>query len=412
MDMISEIKGGLTAVPGFRASGVECGIKSGGLDLSLLASDKGAIPASGLFTSNSVKAAPVQVSKRHLEDPELGAVVVNSGCANAFTGREGIRNAREMTQVVADELDLKPEDVGVASTGLIGPQLPMEEVKEGIRKASERLSNSWEAGTEAAEAMITTDTVVKELAVKVEIEDGSDITIGGAAKGSGMIHPDLHATMLATIVTDAKTTSAGLRASLNKAADKSFNMTTIDKDTSTNDTVFALANGLAGNERITKKDPNEDFQEGLDYVTRELAKMIARDGEGATHFIEVQVEGAKSKEEARSAARKTVASDLVKAAVFGSDPNYGRIVAALGNSKAKFSPSRISISLLGGDREAPIVLKCDVLPDDAMKMAEELLEEEEEVQVYIDLGEGDESATAWGCDLTDEYVRINSRYRI
>lgn len=409
--MISKIKGGLTAVLGFRAAGVKAGIKKEGRDILLLASERGAVPAAGLFTSNRVKGAPIQVSRRHLEDPRLGAIVANSGCANAFTGREGVRDARRMTEVAAEMLDLRSEEVGVASTGLIGSRLPFDKVEEGIKKAKEELSNSWEAGNQAASALMTTDTKVKEIAIKVEREERPDITIGGAAKGAGMIHPNLHATMLAIIVTDAKVTPAGLRLTLQRAADQSFNMTTIDRDTSTNDTVFALANGLAENERITKKDPDEDFQKGLNYVTRGLAKMIARDGEGSTHMMEIMVEGAESKEDAKKAARAVAGSNLVKTAVFGKDPNFGRIVAALGYSGANFSPSRISISLLGGDKEAPLVLKGESLPKDAMKKAEELLEEEE-IQIYIDLGEGEASAISWGCDLSKEYVDINARYRL
>lgn len=407
--MISEVKGGLTAVPGFRATGVETGIKKEGPDLLLLASERGPVPAAGLFTSNRVKGAPVRVSKRHLEDQKLGAIIANSGCANAFTGREGIRRARQMAKFAGEVLSLKPKEVGVASTGLIGSQLPMDKIEEGVKEAKEELSNSWEAGTEAAKALMTTDTEVKEIAITVEMEDGSEITIGGAAKGAGMIHPDLHATMIAIVVTDADVTSAGLRTALQTAADQSFNMTTVDRETSTNDAVLALANGLAENERITKKHPSENFQEGLNYVTAELAKMVARDGEGATHMIEVQVEDAEDDEDAKKAARAVAGSDLVKAAVFGKDPNWGRIVAALGYSGATFSPSRISLSLLGNEREAPLVLRGEPLPADAIEEAESLLEEEE-IQIYIDLGEGDGSATAWGCDLTKDYVEINSKY--
>lgn len=407
--MISEIKGGLTAVSGVRAAGVNAGIKEKELDLLLLASERGPVPAAGLFTSNRVKGAPVQISKKHLEKQRLGAIVANSGCANAFTGREGVRKALRMAELAADALSLKPEEVGVASTGLIGSQLPIEKVEEGIEMAKEDLSNSWEAGTSAARALMTTDTEVKEIAVKVELEEDSEVTIGAAAKGSGMIHPDLHATMLAIIVTDADITPAGLRTSLQLAADQSFNMTTIDRETSTNDTVFALANGLAGNERITKKEPNEGFQEGINYVTRELARMIAKDGEGATHLIEVRVEGAKSKEDARKAARAVAGSDLVKTAVFGRDPNWGRIVAALGYSGADFTPSRVSLSLLSDSNEVPLVLSGEPLPEETIEKASDLLEEEE-IQIYVDLGEGDSAATAWGCDLTKDYVEINSRY--
>lgn len=408
--MVSEIKGGLTAVPGFRAAGAECGIKKKGPDLLLLASERGPVPAAGLFTSNHVKAAPVQVSKKHLEKQRLGGVIANSGCANAFTGREGIRKARRMAELAAEALGLKTKEVGVASTGLIGSQLPIKKIEGGVEEAKEKLSNSWEAGTEAAEALMTTDTEVKEIAVTVDMKNNPKITIGGAAKGAGMIHPNLHATMLAIIVTDAHITPAGLRTSLQKAVDQSFNMTTIDRDTSTNDSVFALANGLADNERITKKSPNEEFQEGLNYVTRELAKMMARDGEGATHMIEVQVESARNRREARKAARAVAGSNLLKAAIFGKDPNWGRIVAALGYSGATFSPSRVSLSLLGKKKEAPLVLKGEPLPNDAIEKAKDLLEEEE-IQIYIDLGEGDESATAWGCDLSEDYVKINSHYR-
>lgn len=407
--MIKEEKGGLTAVPGFRAAGVETGIKEEGLDLMLLSSEKGPVPAAGLFTSNNVKGAPVQVSQNNLENQQLGAIVANSGCANAFTGREGIRKARKMTQTTADVLNTKPEQVGVASTGLIGSSLPIEKVEKGIEKAKEKLSNSWDAGTEAAKAITTTDTEVKESAVRIKTENGSDIKIGGAAKGAGMIHPELHATMICIIVTDANITPAGLRFHLQKATDQSFNMTTIDRDTSTNDTVFALANGIAENEKITKKEPSEKFQKGLDYVTRDLAKMIAKDGEGSEHLIEVRVEGAESKEDAKKAARAVAGSNLLKAAIAGKDPNFGRIVAALGYSGAEFAPSRISISLIGEERETPLVLKGEPLPEDSIDEAIRVLGEEE-IQIYIDLDQGGESAVSWGCDLTEEYVEINSRY--
>lgn len=408
--MIEEEKGGLTAVTGFRAAGVESGIKEEGLDLMILSCDKGPVPATGVFTSNKAQGAPVKVSKNNLDsDENLGAIVVNSGCANAFTGREGIRDAREMVQTTAENLDLKPEEVGVASTGKIGPRLPIEKVKEGIEEASEKLSNSWEAGTEAAKAMMTTDTEVKEVAVNVELEDENEITIGGAVKGSGMIHPDMHATMIGIIVTDARITPAGLRYHLQKAVDQSFNMTTVDNETSTNDTVFALANGIADNEKITKKEPSEAFQRGLNRVTTELAKKIARDGEGAEHLIEVEVEGAESKEDAKAAARTVAGSNLVKASIYGKDPNYGRIVAALGYSGAEFSPSRLSVSLIGGDKETPLILKGESLPEDSIEDAHRVLEEKE-IKIYIDLDKGSESAVAWGCDLSKEYVEINSSY--
>lgn len=407
--MISEVKGGITSTPGFRAAGVEVGLKAKGPDLLLLASERGPVPAAGLFTSNLIKGFPLLVTQEHLKDGKLGAIVANSGCANSYTGEEGLRNAREMAALVAKPLDLSPEDVGVASTGLIGTRLPMDRIRGGIKKALKELSNSWEAGTKAARAIMTTDTQVKEIAVEVEVEDGSKITIGGVAKGAGMIHPDLHATMLAFITTDAFITPAGLRTALQKSADRSFNMISIDRDTSTSDMVLAMSNGLAGNERITKKHPNERFQAGLDYVTTKFARMIASDGEGATRMVEVCVRGAKSEKDARLAARAVVGSNLVKTAIHGSDPNWGRIIAALGRSNASFDPANISLSIGSQGEEAQIVREGSSPTNKDLNHAENLLKEKE-IKITINLGNGVESATAWGCDLSEEYVEINSRY--
>ncbi|KXB08139.1 hypothetical protein AKJ58_00820 [candidate division MSBL1 archaeon SCGC-AAA385D11] len=407
--MVSIIEGGLTSVPGFRATGVEAGIKHGGLDLLLLSSDKGPIPAAALFTSNLVKGSPLQITKEHLQNGKLGAVVANSGCANAYTGQQGIQDARETAELVAELLDINPGDVGVASTGLIGTRLPMNQIREGIKKAVKQLSNSWEDGTKAAKAIMTTDTCPKEIAIELELEDGTRTTIGGATKGAGMIHPDLHATMLAFIVTDASMTPAGLRSALQRSADNSFNMVSIDRDTSTNDMALAMANGLAKNDRITKKHPSKKFQKGLDFVTTELARMIARDGEGATHLLEVHVEGAESRKDARIAARAVVGSNLVKAAVFGEDPNWGRIVAALGYSGASFDPSKLSISFKSEEGESLILFRGKTTSEENLIRAEEVMGEEK-IEIHIDLGAGQESSTAWGCDLSKEYVEINSKY--
>lgn len=407
--MISEIKGGITSTPGFRAAGVKAGLKAKGPDLLLLASERGPVPAAGLFTSNLIKGAPLQITQEHLKDGKLGALVANSGCANSYTGKEGLRSAREMAALVAKPLDLKPEDVGVASTGLIGTRLPMDQIRRGIGKALDKLSNSWEAGTNAARAIMTTDTQIKELAVEIEIEDGSKITIGGVAKGAGMIHPELHATMLAFITTDAFITSAGLRTALQKSADRSFNMLSIDRDTSTSDMVLAMSNGLAGNERITKKHPSEKFQAGLDYVTTKFARMIARDGEGATRMVEVHVSGAETEKDARLAARAVAGSNLVKAAIHGSDPNWGRIIAALGRSDASFNPANISLSFENQGKEAPLVREGRPPTNEDLNRAENILKEEE-IKITINLGDGRKSATAWGCDLSEEYVEINSMY--
>lgn len=407
--MVSVVEGGLTSPPGFRAAGVEAGIKGTGLDLFVLASEKGPIPAAGLFTSNLVKGASLQVTREHLQNGKLGAVVANSGCANAYTGAQGLQDARETAKLVAEPLGLTPKDVGVASTGVIGVSLPMDRIKEGVQKAVERLSNSWEDGTKAAKAIMTTDTRVKEIAVEVELEDGTKTTIGGAAKGAGMIHPDLHATMLAFIVSDASMTSAGLRSALQRSANSSFNMLSIDRETSPNDTVLAMANGLAKNDRITKKHPSKKFQTGLNFVTTKLARMIARDGEGSTHMLEVRVDGAKSEKDARLAARAVAGSNLVKAAIFGEDPNWGRIVAALGYSGASFDPSRLSLSLRSEEGESLILIHGETISDESLNRAEKVMGGEE-IEIYIDLGAGQESATSWGCDLSKEYVEINSRY--
>lgn len=407
--MISIVKGGLTAVPGFCATGVQSGIKHRGLDLFLLTSEKGSVPAAGLFTSNRVKGAPVKVTRKKLENRELVAIIANSGCANAYTGKKGLKNAEEMAKLVADALNIDSDKVGVASTGVIGTQLPMDLIQKGIEEAVQTLSNTWEAGEKAAKAIMTTDTIIKEIAVETELEDGTKITIGGAAKGAGMVHPDLQATMLAFITTDAYITPAGLEYALKKSVDKSFNMVSIDRDTSPNDTVIALANGLAKNDRVTKKNPSKKFQEGLDKVTTELARMIAKDGEGSEHFIQVRVIGAETIEDARLAARAVAGSNLVKAAVFGKDPNWGRIVTALGYSGANFNPEEVSISIKGGGEEAPVVLEGEGLPGESLNQAAEIMDNKE-IEIYVKLGAGEKSVTAWGCDLTKEYVEINSKY--
>lgn len=407
--MISVVKGGLTAVPGFRATGVRTGIKHRGLDFFLLASEKGPVPTAGLFTANKVKGAPIQVTQTNLKDQKLGAIVANSGCANAYTGKKGLKNAKKMVKLTARALDMDPSNVGVASTGLIGTQLPMDLIQEGVDKALETLSNTWEAGENGAKAIMTTDTMAKEIAIETELEDGTKVTIGGVAKGAGMIHPDLQATMLAFITTDAYITPAGLKSALKKSVDQSFNMVSIDRDTSPNDMVIALANGLANNERITKKHPSKKFQEGLDKVTTELAEMIAKDGEGAKHFIKVRVEGAKTLEDARLAARAVAGSNLVKTAVFGNDPNWGRIVTALGYSGASFKPEEVSISIRSGGKEAPLVLDGEGLPGESLNQASKIMDSDE-IEIYIKLDSGKGTATAWGCDLTKEYVEINSKY--
>lgn len=407
--MVEVLRGGLTAVPGFRCAGVRAGIKSRGLDLMLLVSDGGPVTAAGVFTTNLVKGAPLRVTHRNLWNGKLGAIVVNSGIANAYTGESGLEDARQMAHLAASCLGLNPSDVGVASTGLIGARLPMGRIKAGIEKAAAELSNTRKAGQNAARAIMTTDTVPKEVAVKVKLEDGKTVTIAGIAKGSGMIQPRLEATMLALLVTDVAITPAALKTALQASIERSFNMVTVDRETSTNDMVLVMANGLAGNRRIILRRPSERFQEGLNYVTTELARAMARDGEGASHLIEVEVKGARSERDAGRAALAVAGSNLVKAAVFGRDPNWGRIITALGYSGVSFSPSKVTLVLKSDRGKVTLVRSGRGVRGGALSRASELLRSDE-VKIQVDLAAGEGEATAWGCDLTYDYVRINSQY--
>lgn len=408
--MITVLKGGITEVPGFLAAGVRAGIKRRGLDVMLIVSEDGVIPAAGAFTSNLVKGAPLVATKKHLKNGKLGAVVANSGISNAYTGKRGLRDAYRMAQLTAKLLKLQAANIGVASTGIIGTYLPMHRVEAGIRAAIKELSSSREASLNAAKAIMTTDTAPKEIAVRVDSEDGTPVTIAGIAKGAGMIRPDLKtATMLAFIVTDAAITSDALRVALQEAIDQSFNMINIDNDTSTSDMVLVLANGRATNRRITLQRRDKQFQAGLNCALTELAWMIAKDGEGATHLIGVQINNARNVTEARNAARTVVGSNLVKAAVFGRDPNWGRIIAALGNSEAWFDPAKLSLELVSERGRVDLVKKGKPMPKRMLAKARDLMRSKE-IEIQVDLAAGKANAIAWGCDLTCDYVRINSRY--
>jgi len=336
--------------------------------------------------------------------------VANSGISNAYTGRRGLRDAYRMAQITAKLLKLRTKDVGVASTGIIGSYLPMSKIESGIRVAVSRLSSSREASINAARAIMTTDTVPKEIAVRLKLDDGTPATIAGIAKGAGMVRPNLRtATMLAFLVTDVEITPEALRTSLQKAIDQSFNMVNIDNDMSTSDMVLIMANGLAKNRCITLQRGDKRFQLALNHVLTELARMIARDGEGATRLIEVHIKNAFSLKEAQSAARTVVGSNLVKAAVFGKDPNWGRIVAALGNSNARFDPSRLSLDLANEQGRVSLVKKGVPASKRVLERAREIMGSRE-IEIHVDLAAGKYDATAWGCDLTYDYVRINSRY--
>lgn len=390
--------GGVASASGFLAGAVHAGIKSADeLDLAILFSE---VPckAAGVFTTSQIKSAPVILSQRHIAKGRAQAVVVNSGCANACLGGQGLTDALEMANLAAAKLGISPEDVLVASTGIIGVPLPMDKIRAGIP----RIKPTREGGHDFCRAIMTTDTRPKEMAVQVDSKK-TKFTIGGVAKGIGMIHPSL-ATMLCFITTDAVVSADFLQAALQKAVDCSFNMVSIDGDTSPNDCAFLLANGLAGNEPIDF-DNGDAFQEALTAVCTHLAKSMAWDGEGATKLIEVIVEGAEDQAGARQAARTIASSPLVKAAIHGNDPNWGRIVAALGRSGAKLREERLDVYL----HDVCVMKQGCPVPFSKEEMIS-ALSNSDNVLIRLCLHLGDGQATAWGCDLSEEYVRINSGY--
>jgi len=388
--------GGVTSPRGFLAGATSAGIKtdSGRLDLGILCSE---VPctAAAVFSTNKVKAAPVILSQEKLQRNRATAVVINSGCANSNTGKQGLADAQEMAELAARHMDVIPDEVQVSSTGVIGTYLPMERMRSGI----EKIVLSAEGGHELAQAIMTTDTVPKEVAVKA-----GDFIIGGMAKGSGMIHPDL-ATMLCFLTTDAEVDEDFLKKSLKEAVDISFNMLSVDGDNSTNDTVLIMSNGKAGGEKLVAGNHQaEVFKEALQKVCIHLTKEIARDGEGATRLIEVTVHGAVNDTEARIAARTIVSSSLVKAAVHGSDPNWGRVVAAAGRSGIELITDKLKLEI--GD--ICLVSRGEPVSYDKDKVVKHM--DGGEVSMKLDLNIGNGKAIAWGCDLSEEYVTINSDY--
>ena len=390
--------GGVSSASGFLAGVVHAGIKSTDeLDLAILCSEV-LCTAAGVFTTNQIKSAPIILSRRHIAKGQAQAVAVNSGCANACTGRQGLADALEMANLAAARLGLSPEHILVASTGVIGVPLPMDKIKTGILE----IKPTRGGGQDFCRAMMTTDTRPKEIAVQVDA-GGAKFTIGGAAKGAGMIHPNM-ATMLCFITSDAAVSAEFLPVALQKAVDCSFNMISIDGDTSPSDCAFLLANGLAGNEPIGF-DNGEAFQEALNAVCTHLAKSIARDGEGATKLIEVTVQGAADQAGARQAARTITSSPLVKAAIHGNDPNWGRIVAALGRSGAAVSEDKLGVYL-----NDVCIMKQGRPTSFSKQEMISALSNSDDVLIRLCLNLGDGQATAWGCDLSEEYVTINSAY--
>jgi glutamate N-acetyltransferase / amino-acid N-acetyltransferase len=391
------LDGSVTTPRGFSAGGVAAGIKpSGRLDVGLLVSDR-PCAAAGLFTQSTVPGAPVVVSREHLRNQTAQAIVTNAGVANVATGEQGLEDAREMARLAGQRMGVAPEQVLVASTGVIGQRLPMDKIRAGIARVEPR----EDGGLQLAEAIMTTDTVRKSVSMSFE-QAGTRYSIGGIAKGSGMIHPDT-ATMFAFLTTDVLLDSAYLRRSLEDATARSFNMISVDMDTSTSDTIVLLANG-AGGGRPVEAGADSGFLEALNLVASTLARMLAADGEGATKLIEVRVSGAADAGEARRAARTISSSPLMKAAVYGNDPNWGRMMMAIGRSGASIDLSRARLTI-GGE-----TVYAGGSPQEMNAERLKAALSGPEVILGADLACGGHSATAWGCDLTEEYVRINSEY--
>ena len=406
---ITEIKGGVTAAKGFEAAAAAAAIKyQGRTDMALVYSEK-PCHAAGTFTTNIVKAAPVKWDQKIVkESPYAQAVIVNSGIANACTGEEGMGYCKETAEEAAKVLGVPENAVLVASTGVIGMQLPMDRLKKGISLLKEAKGSTLEHGTAASKAIMTTDTVNKEIAVQVKL-GGKTVTVGGMCKGSGMIHPNM-CTMLAFVTTDANISKEMLQKCVSNDVKDTFNMISVDGDTSTNDTLLVLANGMAENPEITKEnDDYKAFAKALNTVNTWLAKKMSGDGEGATALFEVKIVGAESKEQAVTLSKSVVTSSLVKAAIYGHDANWGRILCAMGYSGAQFDPEQVDLFFESAAGKIQII-ENGVAVNYSEEEATKILSEPE-VTAIADVKMGDATATAWGCDLTYDYVKINADYR-
>ena len=401
------LEGGVTAVPGFLASGVAAGIKpSGKKDLALIHSASPARSAA-VFTTNQVKGAPVLVSMEHARTGALQAIVASSGCSNVCTGERGIRDAREMVKQTAELLRIPSSHVLIASTGVIGQPLPMDKVRAAIPKLVKSLSP--QGGREAAEAIMTTDTRRKEAALRCEV-GGRTVTLGGMAKGVGMIEPHL-ATMFCFVTTDAAVARGALDPILRRSVDRSFNRITVDSDQSTSDTVAVIANGLAENPPLDKGARGlRDFAVALDALVARLARMLVEDGEGATKLVSITVRGAASRRDALVAARSVANSPLVKTAINGSDPNWGRIMMALGKAAARVEQDKVSISFGGDDGQAERLVERGMLREGVRLDRVREIMGRQALDITIDLGIGRGEERVWICDLSEEYVRINGKY--
>ena len=403
------IEGGVTSPAGFKAASTAAGIKyQGRTDMAMVYSE---VPCdcAGTFTSNIVKAACVMWDKEIVESGrKMQAVVVNSGIANACTGQEGYDACRKTAEAVNEALGVPADTVAVASTGVIGMQLPTEKLSNGVKAMAPELSGTKDAGTAASKAIMTTDTINKEIAVTFEA-GGKTVTLGGMSKGSGMIHPNM-CTMLGFLTTDLSIDKKLMQEALSSVITDTFNMITVDGDTSTNDTLLLMANGLAENKTITEKNADYDaFYEALNYVCEFLAKKMAGDGEGATKLFECKVVNAKTKEDARILSKAVVGSNLSKAAIFGCDANFGRFLCAMGYSGSKFDQNDVELFFVSKAGRLQVFDKGVPLSFDE-ELAKKIMEEKE-VTVFVDMHEGTAEATAWGCDLTYDYVKINADYR-
>ena len=408
---MKEISGGVCAPKGFKAGGIRCGIKASATkrDLAIICSEK-PCSAAGVFTVNKARSACVTVSKEHIKDGALQAVIINSGNANACTGEAGVAAAKKMASLGAELLKIDPHQVAVASTGVIGVPLPIEKIEQGLKEQGLPLTDNEEGFLQALEAIMTTDTTKKYAAFELEI-DGKKVRLGGMTKGSGMIHPNL-ATMLCFITTDAAVSPQALDTCLRRAAQRSFNRLSVDGDTSTNDMAIVMANGEAGNSIITEGSGGyEAFAQALETLCIRLAREIARDGEGATKLITVTVSGARDEKTAEILAKSVVSSSLVKAACFGADANWGRILCAMGYSGADFDPEKVDVSFVSV-LEGEEVMVCkdgsalEFSEDDARRILGC-----KELEIRIKAGTGQGNSEAWCCDLTYDYVKINGDYR-
>jgi len=409
VDGIRKIAGGVTAAKGFKAASTAAGIKyRDRKDMALIYSEA-PCKSAGTFTSNIVKAAPVKWDKNQVTgNVPARTVVINAGIANACTGEEGMGYCSQTADAAAAVLGIPAESVLVASTGVIGKQLPMDKIKAGIEAMAPLLDGGTDSGTEASKAIMTTDTKNKEVAVQFEL-GGVTVTMGGMCKGSGMIHPNM-CTMLSFVTTDAAISKEMLQEALSEDIKDTYNMISVDGDTSTNDTVLLLANGLAGNEEIREK--NSDYQvfcKALNYINETLAKKMAGDGEGCTALFEVTIVGAKTKDQAKVLAKSVITSSLTKAAIFGHDANWGRILCAMGYSGASFDPEKVDLFFKSAAGEMQII-KNGVAVDYSEEQATKILSQPQ-VTAVADIKMGDAQATAWGCDLTLDYVKINADYR-